>query len=164
MGRGRATTGCSCALVPAGVEDGGGGGEGDTDALPTHHHPLSVRPGEARVFRLLQPCVRLSCAPACGPVSLADAAGLEEGDDAWVVGSISGSAASGWLAEAGGRPPSLLLRAVRLRADFAGVDQPAAAIGAQPTNKDRSRQLRALAAALFLGLNAAAAAVASSSA
>jgi hypothetical protein len=156
-----ALAGCACALLPLaeeGEEGGGGGGSGD------HHHPPSptspsVRPGQTRVFQLLQPCVRLACSPSCGAVSLADASSL---DDTWVwqeAGGVGGGASA---------PASALsrLRAVRLCAAFPlGTSSSSSSSPQQEQQQHHNPHprhplpVRALSALLFLGLNAAASAL-----
>lgn len=157
--------GCECALLAGGES----GSSGDTaDAV--------VRPGDARVFRLLQgPSARLACSPKCGRMSVS-AIGT---DDKWVLGdgqpssSISLPFGFAWdegggdgegEGGGGGGGSAPLVHALALqRAEQPPTTTAATATTTMLPEQQRQSPLlpRCAAALLFLGLNAAAASLAS---
>jgi len=170
--------GCSCELLPP-LNINDRDNDDQTTPRPSPPTGLLVGPGDSRVFCLLQPSARLACSAKCGRVTIS-AVGDTEG---WVfapvgvvglagatvrVGGCGGGGGGGAAATAraffssdgasfgvggnGGGRGDAAVHALRLRASPAGEqDVPAPAKAATLP--------RAAAALLFVGLNAAAAAL-----
>lgn len=155
-----APPGCACQLLPPTLV---GDGSNNDAALAA-----TVRPGDARVFRLLlRPSARLACSSQCGRVSVGEVGSNNNDSSGWVLMPDEGAGVRLGSSSSGGGGASRLvgsfawsggdddvLHALYLRA----VAAPPMSTAEKPTPP---LVPRAAALALFAGLNTAAAALSS---